>query len=86
MALWKEPSLHLDLLLTDVIMPGDNGRELRDHTLQLRPGLKVLYLSGDTAEVIAQKGSLAEGIEFIHKPLTRDAIGRKLQEALGRPE
>lgn len=85
MALWKEPPPNLDLLLTDVFMPGENGRELRDRTLHLRPGLKVLYLSGYTADVIAKKGILAEDIEFIHMPLTRDAIGRKLQEALGRP-
>ena len=85
LALLEEPSLQVDLLLTDVIMPGGNGRELRDRALRLRPGLRVLYMSGYTADVIAERGVLAEGVEFIQKPFTREAIARKLQDALGRP-
>ena len=58
----------IDLLLTDVIMPGLNGRQLADRLVVERPGLKVLYTSGYTADVITLQGSLEPGMEYLPKP------------------
>jgi CheY-like chemotaxis protein len=72
----------IDLLLTDVVMPGMNGRELYEKIVSVYPGLRCLYMSGYTANVIAQQGILKEGIDFIAKPFTNldllNAIGQIL--------
>jgi PAS domain S-box-containing protein len=81
----RDPSVPIDLLLTDVIMPGMSGKELSDLASQARPGLRVLFMSGYTADVIAEKGVLAEGISFIQKPFTSVALRLKLQETLEKP-
>jgi len=73
---------HIDLLLTDVIMPGMNGRELREKLLEKRPDLKVLYMSGYTENVIAHHGVLEEGTQFIQKPFTVEFLTRKIREVL----
>jgi FixJ family two-component response regulator len=72
----------IDILLTDVIMPGANGRELYESLRQLRPGLKVLFMSGYSADVISRHGVLENGIPFIHKPFTAGALARKLADIL----
>jgi len=77
-----DPTLELDLLLTDVIMPGMSGKELRDRALALRPGLPVLYMSGYTADIIARKGVLEVGTDFLQKPFTREAIRVKIRQAI----
>jgi len=74
----------IDLLLTDVIMPNMNGRELYDQLIELRPDLKVLYMSGYTEDVIAQHGVLDPGTPFIQKPFTIEALARKIREVLDR--
>jgi len=74
----------LDLLLTDVIMPGMNGRELATRLLTLRATLKVLYASGFTENVIANHGVLKPGVQFLAKPYTVEALAAKLRETLGR--
>ena len=60
----------LHLLLTDVIMPHMTGPELKERVEALHPGIKTLFMSGYTAEVIAQRGLLDEGLAFIQKPFT----------------
>ena len=72
----------IDLLLTDVIMPGMSGRVLAEILLVERPGLQVLYMSGYTDNVIAQQGVLEEGIFFINKPLVPSILSRKVREVL----
>jgi CheY-like chemotaxis protein len=76
----------IDLLLTDVVMPDMNGRELA-HALQAHhPALKSCFMFGYTAEVIAQHGVLEPGVVFLHKPFTRQDLAEKVREALtGRP-
>ncbi len=79
-----EETIHL--LLTDVVMPGMCGRELAERLAITRPETKVLYMSGYTDSVIVQHGILKEGIAFLQKPFTQEALARKLQEILGHSE
>lgn len=72
----------IDLLLTDVIMPGMNGRTLADQLVSARPGLRVLYTSGYVADIIQQHGVLEDGIHFIGKPYSARALARKVREVL----
>lgn len=78
-------SLHsgkVDLLLTDVVMPGMNGRHLAKKVTDMRPGIKVMFTSGYSDNVLADRGVLGPGIHFIQKPFTSSALGRKVREVL----
>ena len=70
------------LLLTDVVMPGMNGRELYNRCVEKHPGLKVLYMSGYTDNVIAHRGVLDEGVNFIQKPFSVQTVAQKVREVL----
>jgi len=72
----------IDLLLTDVIMPGLGGHALAQRFEVLRPGLKVLYMSGYTDSSIGQHGVLEPGISLLHKPFTEEELVRKIREVL----
>jgi PAS domain S-box-containing protein len=74
----------VDLLLTDVVMPGMGGREVATLLAAERPGLRVLFASGYTAEAIARHGVLEPGTDLIHKPFTPDALLRRVRERLDR--
>lgn len=74
----------LDLLVTDMIMPKMNGRDLAHNLLSSYPHLKVVYMSGYTANVIAQQGTLDEQVCFIQKPFSIREISLKVREALDR--
>jgi two-component system, cell cycle sensor histidine kinase and response regulator CckA len=71
-----------DLLLTDVVMPGMNGRVLGEQLLPRQPGMKVLYMSGYTDSFIAGHGVLEAGIHLLHKPFTEEVLVRKVREVL----
>jgi PAS domain S-box-containing protein len=73
---------HISLLLTDVVMPGMNGRELAHQLQEQHPQLKTLYMSGYTANVIAHHGVLEKGVHFIQKPFSLQDLGGKLKELL----
>ena len=72
----------IDLLMTDVIMPGMNGRELADKLLASRPGLHVLYVSGYTASVIENEGRLGRGTAYLAKPYSPEQLSAKVREIL----
>ena len=72
----------IDLLVTDVIMPEINGRELADRLISMRPSLKCLFMSGYTADIIAQHGVLDKGVLFIQKPFSMKSLAEKVREAL----
>jgi len=73
----------IDLLMTDVIMPEMNGRDLANTLQSLLPDLKGLFMSGYTADVIAHHGVLDEGVHFIQKPFSALVLAQKVREALG---
>jgi PAS domain S-box-containing protein len=75
----------IHLLLTDVVMPGISGRELAKRLTARFPNLRVMYMSGYTYNVIAQDGTLEEGISFLQKPFTPQTLAEKVREALDRP-
>mgnify|MGYP000569033885 CR=1 FL=1 len=70
----------VDLLITDVVMPGMNGKQLAEELSAKQPGLKVLFVSGYTADVIADRGVLHEGVTFLSKPFTVDELARTIRE------
>jgi PAS domain S-box-containing protein len=72
----------IHLLLTDVVMPEMNGRDLANQMLSLFPKLKILYMSGYTASVIERHGVLEEGIHFIQKPFSKKELAAKVRKAL----
>ncbi len=72
----------IDLLLTDVVMPEMNGRDLARNILALHPNIKRLFSSGYTADVIAHQGVLDSGIHFIQKPFSPYSLGAKVREVL----
>jgi CheY-like chemotaxis protein len=71
-----------DLLLTDVVMPGMNGRDLAEQLLLRQPAMKVLYISGYTDSFIAGHGVLEPGTHLLHKPFTEEVLIQKVREVL----
>ncbi|MEE4136566.1 MAG: PAS domain S-box protein [Desulforhopalus sp.] len=78
----REHQGRIDLLMTDVVMPEMNGRDLAGNIMSIYPDIKRLFMSGYTANVIAHHGVLDEGINFIQKPFSMKDLGGKLREAL----
>ena len=74
----------IDVLLTDIVMPGASGPELTQQLMERRPSLKAIYMSGYTQDAIVQHGVLNSGIAFLHKPFTAKALGWKIREVLDR--
>jgi signal transduction histidine kinase len=80
----EDSSGNIDILITDVVMPEMNGRELVGRILAIQPGLKCLFMSGYTADVIAHRGVLDEGMNFIQKPFSIMDLAVTVREVLTR--
>jgi signal transduction histidine kinase/CheY-like chemotaxis protein len=72
----------LDLLLTDVVMPGMNGRQLAEVMRTKRPGIKVLFMTGYTQDALSTQGILEPGVALIHKPLRAGTLTRQIRQVL----
>jgi CheY-like chemotaxis protein len=66
-------------------MPDMTGRQLADELKPIRPGVKILYMSGYSGEIIAQRGILEPGVSYLAKPFTIEALAAKVREVLGPP-
>jgi CheY-like chemotaxis protein len=77
-----EADKKFDLLLTDVVLPGKNGRELATEVKERRPGTKVIFMTGYSRNAIVHHGRLDSGIELIPKPLTERVLARKIRQVL----
>ena len=75
---------HIDLLLTDVVMPRMSGHELVELARPVRPEMRILYVSGYSEEAIARQGQLTKGIELLSKPFTPGVLTTKIRELLDR--
>jgi CheY-like chemotaxis protein len=76
----------IDLLLTDVILPGLTGKDLADRLQDVRPGLTVLFMSGYTEDVIAHRGVIDPGLHYLPKPFTPRRLAEKVREVLDLPK
>jgi PAS domain S-box-containing protein len=75
----------VDVLVTDVVMPGMSGQQLAERARERTPGLRVVFMSGHTDDVLVREGARQRDIAFVQKPFTRDALLRAVEEALAQP-
>ncbi|WP_454883237.1 CHASE3 domain-containing protein [Sphingomonas oryzagri] len=73
---------HVDLLFTDIVMPGMTGRELAEKAVKARPDLRILYTTGYTRNAIVHNGIVDYGVSFLSKPFSIEALARKVREIL----
>lgn len=76
----------IHLLLTDVVMPGMNGRDMANEILQSLPELRVVFMSGYTEHVLTREGEVDQKLEYLQKPFTLQTLTRKLERVLGKAE
>ena len=79
-AICENPGINIDLVITDVVMPVMSGKELRNRLVEIRPDIKVLFMSGYPANIIAHHGVLEDGVQFIEKPFTLELLAAKVSE------
>jgi PAS domain S-box-containing protein len=78
----QRDSTRIDLLLTDVVMPGMNGRELGRRAQEIRPQLRVLYMTGYSRNAVVHHGRLEEGVELLQKPITQTHLATRVRDLL----
>jgi CheY-like chemotaxis protein len=82
LAISRQNTAPIHLLLTDIVMPGINGRALAQTLSKERPGIRVVYMSGYTGQTVGGQTILSPGSHFLQKPFTREDLARKIREAL----
>ena len=80
-----ESDRRIDLLFTDVVLPGDTGRVLADRAAELRSGLRILFTTGYARNAIVHHGRLDAGVELLPKPFTFDQLAQRVREVLDKP-
>jgi PAS domain S-box-containing protein len=80
--LCEKDASEIRLLVTDVVMPTMNGKELRQRLERIKPGLRTIFMSGYTADIVTHRGIVAADILFVQKPFTIRALAEKIREAL----
>jgi two-component system cell cycle sensor histidine kinase/response regulator CckA len=83
LAFAREATCRIDLVLTDVVLPHMNGRDLVDCVRLARPDLKVIFMSGFGKDVIARHGVFDPSVEFLQKPMTPEVLVQKIRAVLG---
>src|SRR3954453_19520619 len=76
----------VDLLLTDVVMPGINGRELGRRAQQIRPRLRILYMTGYSRNAVVHQGRLDEGVNLLEKPICQAKLALRVREILDQAD
>jgi CheY-like chemotaxis protein len=74
----------IDLLLTDIVMPGGNGRELGKQAAILRPDVQVLFMTGYSRNAVVHQGRLDEGVDLLQKPVSQAQLATRVRMALDR--
>jgi CheY-like chemotaxis protein len=82
LGLIEASDIRIDLLLTDVVLPGMNGRQLAEQAKNRRPDLKVLFTTGYSRNAIVHQGRLDPGVAMIQKPITQDALAARIRDLL----
>jgi len=82
LGLINEGDVRIDLLLTDVVLPGMNGRQLAEQARNRRPGLKVLFTTGYSQNAIVHQGRLDPVVAMIQKPIARDNLAARIRDLL----
>ncbi len=85
-AVIEQRDRRIDLLLTDVVLPGMNGRQISDAAKAIRPDIRVLFTTGFTRNAIVHHGRLDSGVALLQKPLSQEVLARKVREMLGAPQ
>jgi CheY-like chemotaxis protein len=81
-----QPERRVDLLLTDIVMPGINGRELGRRAQEMRPKLPILYMTGYSRNAVVHHGRLDEGVELLQKPVSQAELASRVRELLDKAQ
>jgi CheY-like chemotaxis protein len=84
LTLFEADPSRIDLLLTDIVMPGINGRQLAVELLRRQPSLKVLFMTGYSRNAIVHQGRLDPGVSLLQKPLTQVMLATKIRDMLDK--
>ena len=81
----KQDDVRIDLVLSDIVLPGINGRELARQAQALRPDLKILFMTGYSRNAVIHQGRLDPGVEMIQKPVTQATLAARIRDLLDAP-